>query len=106
MNLYQRDDSQQMSNHLRNGIILKQINLKDIVPEGVDFEELDINEQRFLIANALQDQVVAIQGEKVALVCMSRVSTYDTYEEALAVRNSCPYLDSSIYLPKDYKMPI
>lgn len=92
-----------MDAHMKNGLEVEPISIKmEGLPEGITFDDLPVNDQRFIMASALQGQILEMQGTKVALLCMRRVSLYDTYEEALVVKESCPYIDSMIYLPKGY----
>jgi hypothetical protein len=85
-----------MEAHFQNGI--------EIEPVTVDsfYDNLNINDQRLVLASALLNQIAKIQKDKVAFFCMRKVSLYDTYEEALSVKNEAHLFDSTIYIPQGY----
>jgi len=93
-----------MDSHFKNGKDLEQIQIAvEGLPEGMTFDDLEINQQRLIAAAVQQQQILQLQGDKIALLCMRKISLYDTYEQALAVKNSCPFIDSTIFFPKGYK---
>ena len=96
-----------MSGHFDNCIALQEVTYElEGLPEGVTFNDLHVNQQRLIVAMVLQAQIEAIQGDKVALLCMGKVSLYDNYEDAAKAKDDIPHIDSSIYLPKGYPTPV
>jgi len=95
-----------MSNHFQNGIQLDKVSLEvGNLPEGQTFNSLNINEQRLIYVSALQKQIRALQGSKYALLCMGRVTLYDSYELANLARKQLVHFDSQIFLPPGSETP-
>jgi hypothetical protein len=93
-----------MDEHFTNGIDIKPLRIKvQCLPDGLIFEDLDVNSQRLLVAAAQQKQIAQLQGDKVALLCMRKISLYETYEDAKVVQDKIPFIDSQIFIPRHYK---
>lgn len=92
-----------MTEHFKNGIGFEAQPIQIDLPEGIKFDDLHVNQQRLIVAMAQQEVIEGIQGEKIALMCMRKVSLYDSYEDAVKVQNEMTYIDSQILLPRGYK---
>lgn len=82
-----------MTTHFQTGIELNPVEL-------IVSDDLYVNEQRAIYASAMQNQIIKLQGNKFALLCMRRVSLYDTYELAQKARSELSLFDSYIFLPR------
>jgi hypothetical protein len=68
-----------MSQHFQKCVELKGV----ILPYCDDvWEKMNVNERQTIYAELIKKQVNRLQGQRFAIVCMSRISYYDTLEAA------------------------
>jgi hypothetical protein len=107
MLIIHRHPNQIMDNHFSHGITLElpNIGIATVLIDGQEykFDDLDINEQRAVISVLKLEKIKELQGDKIALYCMGKVSLYDTYDEARQVELAMRFFDCQIYLPHGAK---
>lgn len=85
--------------HLINGVNLEEV----VLPcDQTTWEAMPIYDRQRIYAELIKDQISKIAGNKFGLICMNKLSTYDTKEKMMVEFNKMNVMfTAQMYVPNN-----